>query len=219
MKHCVLLFSLLIGLAFPATAQVITADQPVVYSQTVIAIVPGSTVPRAISQSPELQSPALEEQAEPSEPAGQTQEGEESATADIKESLAVQAKQPARMTLRVEVRAAQIPVTSGIFPHYKLDAEHGVLTYFAEAKPRRMVAENIQKPLDVLFIGDDGIIRQIIPEVAPAFIPDDIRTDFPVRALLYMQAGQTAQWAIQPGYRIEHGLFTPKPLIYTAPEE
>lgn len=210
------LFLLLANMALPVNAQVITADQPVVYSQTVIAIVPGSTVPKAISQSPELQSPAQEEVAEPEEP---QQQDEESATADIKESLATQAKQPSRMTLRVEVRGAQIPVNSGIFPHYKLDAEHGVLTYYAEAKPRRMVAENIQKPLDVLFIGDDGIIRQIIPEVSPAFIPDDIRTDFPVRALLYMQSGQASQWAIQPGFRIEHGLFTPKPLIYTAPEE
>lgn len=215
MKFCISLFLLIISMSFPTGAQVITADQPVVYSQTVIAIVPGSTVPKAISQSPELQSPAQEEQ---EEPAKQAEEGE-SATADIKEFLATQAKQPARMTLRVEVRGSQIPVNSGIFPHYKLDAEHGVLTYYAEAKPRRMIAENIQKPLDVLFIGDDGIIRQIIPEVAPAFIPDDIRPDFPVRALLYMQAGQTAKWAIQPGYRIEHGLFTPKPLIYTAPEE
>lgn len=215
MKRCALLFSLLISLVSPVAAQVITADQPVVYSQTVIAIVPGSTVPKAISQSPELQSPAQEEQEEPAE---QPEEAE-SATADIKDSLATQAKQPARMTLRVEVRGAQIPVNSGIFPHYKLDAEHGVLTYYPEAKPRRMIAENIQKPLDVMFIGDDGIIRQIIPEVAPAFIPDDIRTGFSVRALLYMQAGQAAQWAIQPGYRIEHGLFTPKPLIYTAPEE
>src|SRR5690606_17708222 len=37
-----------------ALAQMMSTEQPVVYSKTVIAIVPGDTIPKTISQAPEL---------------------------------------------------------------------------------------------------------------------------------------------------------------------
>lgn len=185
--------------AFSASAQ----EQPVVYSQTVIGIVPGNIVPKAITQSPELQSP---QQAATDTPAENTTD------AMLQQATSEQPK------LRVQVRNNQIPLNSGLFLNYRLDAGHGVLTYFGQVKPRNLVAENIQAPLDVLFIRDDGIIAQIVPEIVMAYLPDNIGTDFPIRALLYVQAGLSAEWGIQPGHRIEHGMFNPKPLIYRVEE-
>lgn len=178
-------------------------EQPVVYSQTIIGIVPGSTVPKAITQSPTLQSP--QEDASDTKPTDATDMMLEQATAE-------------KLKLRVQVRNHQIPLDSGLFLSYRLDAGHGVLTYFGQAKPRQLIAENIRAPLDVLFIRDDGIVAQIVPEIVMAYLPDNIGTDFPIRALLYMQAGLSAEWGIQPGYRIEHGMFNPKPLIYRVEE-
>ena len=173
-------------------------EQPVVYSQTIIALVPGTTVPKAISQSPALQSPP------------------EDASEQILEDATVFAQKP---TLRVQVRNEQIPLNRGLFTSYRLDAGHGVLTYFNSAEPRRLLAENIHTPLDALFVRDDGIIAQIMPEIVMAYLPEDISVDFPLRALLFMEAGLAAEWGIQPGYRIEHGMFNPKPLIYKVEEK
>lgn len=194
----IVILSLLL-FAFSASAQ----EQPVVYSQTVIGIVPGNIVPKAITQSPELQSP---QQAATDTPTENTTD------AMLQQATSEQPK------LRVQVRNNQIPLNSGLFLNYRLDAGHGVLTYFGQAKPRNLVAENIQAPLDVLFIRDDGIIAQIVPEIVMAYLPDNIGTDFPIRALLYVQAGLSAEWGIQPGHRIEHGMFNPKPLIYRVEE-
>lgn len=206
------LSALLLSLALstPATAQ---ENQPVVFSQTVIAIVPGTTVPQAITQSPALQSPA-QAPSENAEPAVEDGELSTDATAMLNQAVAA-AEIP---KLRVQVRNNQIPLDSGLFLSYRTDAGHGVLTYFPQAAPRPLVAENIQRPLDVLFIREDGIIAQIMPQVVLAHLPEDIRVDFPVQALLYMEAGLTAEWGIQPGYRVEHGMFKPKPLIYKVEE-
>lgn len=191
-----------------AQAQVIS-NQPVVFSQTMIAIVPGSVVPKTLTQSPELQTPPE---------AAEAEQKNESATDAVKDVLEQQHAMP-KVTLRVQVRPDQIPLESGIFHNFTLDAAHGILTYFPDAFPREVVAENIQKPLDILFVRDDGVIAQIIPQVVPAYLSEDIQVKFPLRALLYIQAGLAEQWGVQPGYRIEHGMFKPKPLIYTAPEE
>lgn len=195
----------LLMLPFPALAQMITAEQPVVYSKTVIAIVPGSTIPKTISQAPELRGEL--EAAGKTEPQAPAEQNAEAAPA------------PQRHTLQVEVRPDQIHLNSGVINNYTLNEQNGVLTYFTQAEPRRLLAENIQRPLDMLFITDDGIIVQIVPEIIPAYLPDDIGTDFPLRALLYLQAGQAAAWGIEPGFRIEHGMFNPRPMIYMAPEK
>lgn len=189
-------------LSLPVQAQMLTEGQPVVFSKTVIAIVPGSAIPKTISQAPQIRGEL--KGAEESPEAGGEQPPQEQAT---------------RRTLQVEVRPEQIRLDSGVIKNYTLDGQNGVLTYFTHAEPRSLLAENIQKPLDMLFITDDGVIVQIVPEVVPAYLPDDIGTDFPLRALLYLQAGQAEAWAIEPGFRIEHGMFNPRPMIYMAPEK
>lgn len=174
-----------------------SASQPVVFSQTIIGIVPGNTVPKAISQSPELQTPAAAEDS----------------TSDSTEQM-IAAATGEKLKLRVQVRGDQIPLDRGIYTSYRLDEEHGVLTYFPDSGMRQLIAENIHKPVDVLFVREDGVIAQIVPEIVLAYLPEGIEVDFPLKALLYLNAGLAAQWNIQPGYRIEHGMFKPTPLIY-----
>lgn len=238
-----LCFALLLSASFQAEAQVIS-DQPVVYSQTVIAIVPGSKVPKTLDQSPLLQSPPQEAEIADDAAANEAEEGTEESPAaegeaedaesDVQDDAEAQAEAsgttesikdmlakqplPPTITFRVQVRPDQIPLDSGIFTNYKLDANNAVLTYYAEASPKVIHAESVQKSLDILFVRDDGVIAQIIPEVVPAYLTEEIEVTFPLRALLYVEAGLTETLGITPGYRIEHGMFRPKPLIYTAPE-
>lgn len=183
-------------------AQMISGDQPVIYTKTVIALVPAHTIPKKISQSPELQGEL---------------KAEELQTATEGEAPAATRQSADRHTITVQVRPAQISLDSGMINNYLLDKDNAVLTYFTVAEPRSLLAENIQKPLDILFVRDDGTIVQIVPEVIPAYLPDDVGTDFPLRALLYLEAGLAESWGIEPGYRIEHGMFNPKPIIYVAP--
>jgi uncharacterized membrane protein (UPF0127 family) len=200
----------------PAYAQVLSDQQPIVFSQTYIAIVPGSVVPKTPAQSPELQGTmdSIANSGESKEAQSETAEAE--AIADAKNALEQQPLIP-KITVRVQVRPDQIPLDKGIFHNYKLDVEHGVLTYFSDAFPRDIVAENIQKPLDILFVDNEGIVRQIMPEVVLAYLAEDVRIAFPLRALLYLEAGLSGKLGIQPGFRIEHGMFRPKPLVYTTP--
>lgn len=196
-----------VGLALlgsAAQAQMISGEQPVVYSKTVIAIVPAHTIPKKISQSPELQGELKAETAQPEASEAAQESGLPQPTAQ-------------RHTITVQIRPTQISLDSGMINNYILDRNNAVLTYFTVAEPRSLLAENIQKPLDILFVRDDGTIVQIVPEVIPAYLPDDVGTDFPLRALLYLEAGLAESWGIEPGYRIEHGMFNPKPIIYVAP--
>jgi len=241
-RNLICLFTALNVLSYSASAQVIS-DQPVVYSQTIISVVPGSKVPKTLGQSPKvqasaeiLQEDAPEEGADEATPASDVEaepiaeNTDEGATQGVKDMLLNEEKdtseavvnQPAAIAqtreFRVQVRGAQIPIDQGLFINYKLDAGHAVLTYFPDSRPRSVVGENIQKPLDIWFIREDGVIAQIVPEVVPAYLSEPIDVTFPLRALLFTQAGLSAEFGIEPGYRIEHGMFRPKPLIYTTPE-
>lgn len=207
MIRALLTITIICATSLSAMAQ-IPSEQPVIYSQTMISIVPGSAVPRSVTQSPLLQNNP-----------DAAQNDTASATADMQEALDEPQAVAGNITLRVQVRADQIPISHGMFLNYKLDADHGVLTFFADAYPRTLIAENIQKPLDVLFVREDGVIAQIIPEIVLAYLSENITPKFPVRGLLFLQAGLAQQLGIQPGFRIEHGMFKPRPMIYTAPEE
>lgn len=207
------------ALFLPLTTQAqvnISTEKPLVYSKTVIGIVPSGTIPKIIRQAPELQGAVQASQPEPETPPAA--ESDKSKVGDKEKPPLPEIDQTSgKRTLTVQVRGQQIALNSGMINNYQLDDKNGVLTFFAQAEPRRVLAENIQKPVDILFINDEGMVVQIIPEVIPAYLPDDIGTDFPLRALLYIRAGAAADWGIQPGYRIEHGMFNPKPLIYMSP--
>ncbi|MCH2546040.1 MAG: DUF192 domain-containing protein [Alphaproteobacteria bacterium] len=227
--HIILSMALALSAAnIPAYAQIIPNDS-IVYSQTIIGIVPGSTVPKAVTLAPELQgnldtegsikqdAPDTSQDSEVKDEPAETAVAE-SALSDVKAMLTEQPVMP-EIKLQVQVRGEQIPVSRGLFHTYLLDNKHGLLTYFSDAYKRPVIAENISKPLDILFIREDGVVAQIVPEVVLAYLAEDIKVEFPLKALLYIQGGLAQQWGVQPGFRIEHGMFKPKPMVYTTPTD
>ena len=196
---------------------------PVIHSKTVITIMPKGSVPKPVmvrddSAAPELQKPVEQAPVNPDEekldqePKAQ-EDGE--ASADEAEPEAKPAPAAPLAKLEVQVRREQLPLNNGIYTKYHLDASHGVLTYFVQAEPRTLSAENLYEPIDILFIRDDGIIAQIMPNIMLAYLSDDVQVDFPVRAYLYVQAGVADSYGLKPGDRIEHGMFTPSPMLKT----
>lgn len=171
--------------AFPVAA----GEAPVVFSKTVIIIAP---------KTPTL---VLKEEPNPT------------SAGNIDQKIAALPPSAPTRKLEVSVRPHQVPLDQGLFTTYPLDQDHGVLTYFPTTEGNALTAEYIQEPLDVLFVRDDGVIAQIIPNIILTSMTDDLTADFPVRALLFIQAGLSEHWGIAPGDRIQHGMFTPKPTI------
>ena len=196
---------------------------PVIHSKTVITIMPKGTVPKAVmvrddSTAPELQNPVSQAPVNPDEEE-LNQEPKAQEDEDAKAEAETPEAKPAPVAplakLEVQVRREQLPLNNGIYTKYHLDTTHGVMTYFVEAEPRTLSAENLYEPIDILFIRDDGIIAQIMPNIMLAYLSDDVQVDFPVRAYLYLQAGVAESYGLKPGDRIEHGMFTPSPMLKT----
>lgn len=178
---------LLTGILWSASAW---ADQPVIYSKTVIAIV-----------SATLATPAAPEPA---------------TAGDTKKEATPAAPTPVVHKLQVEVRPKQVPLNQGMYTNYLLDSGHGVMTYYAAPTERVLSAEHIYSKMDILLIRDDGVIEQIVPKVVLAYLTEEITIDFAVRAMLFLQAGLAEAWGLQPGDRIEHGMFTPRTVVIQA---
>lgn len=188
-----LLAAMAVNLSSSVAVQAQSKGNPVVFSKTVISIVPGTTIPKAV----------LKDATEV------VTGGEEEANAPVQEEKA---------TLEMQVRGRQIPLNSGMYTKYKLNNSRGVLTYYPTAEPRSLLAENIYEPVDILFVRDDGVIAQIIPEVVLAYLREEVRVGFALRATIYVTAGLSEALKIQPGDRVQHGMFTPKPFIQTVQE-
>lgn len=204
--------------AHAAIAQ--TNDQPVIFSNTAITIVPKGTVPKPVtlrddSSAPEGQNPIARTPVNDDEDAEQDVSTDKENSKDEAEPDG-SAESPTIAPLakmEVQVRRDQLPLDNGIYTKYQMDETHGVLTYFAEPAPRILAAENIYEPIDILFIRDDGIIAQIMPNIMLAYLSDEVQVDFPVRGYLYVKAGVVKHYGLKPGDRIEHGMFTPSPVV------
>lgn len=133
------------------------------------------------------------------------------------ESTTVKRKAPP-YPLDVQVREGQIGINQGMYINYHLDAENGLLTFFPEAGHHALEAENISKPVDVLFLTDEGKVEQIVLEVELDALSEIIEAEEPIRAFLYLREGLVEELGIAPGDSVVHGMFTPGPKVRTKAE-
>ena len=127
-------------------------------------------------------------------------------------------KEPHEYRFEVEVRAAQIPANQGMFIDYGLSDKRGLMTFYSISDNHSLIAENLKMPVDVLFIRKDGIIMQIIPNLHLSALEEDIATDNPFIALLFLKTGLSEQWKLAPGDRVKHGMFIPRPTVHKIEE-
>ena len=111
-------------------------------------------------------------------------------------------------TLSFEVELAISPEQrrQGLMFRERLDADQGMLFDFGRTAPVTMWMRNTFIPLDMLFIAADGRIARIVADTEP--LSDAvIGSGGPVRAVLELPAGTSAERGIVVGNRVVHAIF------------
>ncbi len=67
----------------------------------------------------------------------------------------------------------------------------------------------VYTPVDVLFVAEDGQILQIMPKVTLSEIAQDIRAHAPIKAFLFLKAGQAQAAGIKAHDYVNGKMFTP----------
>ena len=113
-------------------------------------------------------------------------------------------------TLNFEVELASTPEQrrQGLMFRESLAADQGMLFDFGDTVPVTMWMRNTLIPLDMLFIDADGRIARIVADTEP--LSDAvIGSGDPVRAVLELAAGTSAELGIAIGDRVVHPIFAP----------
>jgi uncharacterized membrane protein (UPF0127 family) len=120
-------------------------------------------------------------------------------------------RQPLRFS--VEIRPEDAMKLEYIHTLNILTDDTGVMIAFTVPTMVSLPTMQVYTPVDVLFANDQGVIVQMLPDVVPAEIYQDIMAKDPVKAFVYLKAGTIAAKHIKPHDRIENPVFTPPPAI------
>ncbi len=111
-----------------------------------------------------------------------------------------------RFEFQVEVASTPDQRAYGLMFRESLEDDRGMLFDFGRPQPVTMWMRNTYIPLDMLFIRANGQIGRIVHEAQP--LSDAVlELGEPVRAVLELRGGLTAELGIEPGDRIVHRLF------------
>jgi uncharacterized protein len=111
-----------------------------------------------------------------------------------------------RFEFQVELAKTPAERARGLMFRESLADDQGMLFDFGRPQPVAMWMRNTLIPLDILFIRSDGRIGRIARDAQP--LSDRIlESGEPVRAVLELRGGLTAERDIEPGDRIIHPLF------------
>jgi uncharacterized membrane protein (UPF0127 family) len=77
---------------------------------------------------------------------------------------------------------------------------------FGPERIARMWMKNTYIPLDMLFIGGDGLVADVAEQTEPLSL-DIIASRVPIRAVLELNAGTVARLGIRRGDRVHHRIF------------
>lgn len=90
----------------------------------------------------------------------------------------------------------------GLMNREKMDADHGMLFVFPEQQQVGFWMKDTPLPLDLIFIGQDGIVRDVEQGEPLSEMP--ITPGVPVRFVLELNAGTSARVGIVKGTEIRH---------------
>lgn len=121
-------------------------------------------------------------------------------------------QRPAR-SFMVEVRGEDALQLEYIHTMNDLKEGDGVMIAFYLPSLSPLPAFRVYTPVDVLFLADDGEVLQIAPNVVPGEITQEIMASAPVRAFLYIKAGEAKRLNLRPGDIATHATFNAKPLV------
>jgi uncharacterized membrane protein (UPF0127 family) len=105
-----------------------------------------------------------------------------------------------RLAYAVEIADTPEERRLGLMHRLKLPVDRGMLLWYPEPVEVRVWMKNTYVGLDLLFIDEDGKISRIAQ--AEPLSEELIPSDGPVRAVLEINAGQSAERGIAPGARV-----------------
>jgi uncharacterized membrane protein (UPF0127 family) len=102
----------------------------------------------------------------------------------------------------IEVADDQSERSAGLMFRQAMPDDHGMLFVFEATQPVGFWMKNTPMPLDLVFIGQDGIVRDV--EHGEPFSEATISPDEPVRFVLELKAGTAERLGIAKGTDIVH---------------
>ena len=102
----------------------------------------------------------------------------------------------------IEVADDQSERSKGLMFREKMDDDHGMLFIFEQTQPVGFWMKNTPMALDLLFIGQDGKVRDILP--GNPFSEAVISPSEPVRFVLEFKAGTSQKAGIKAGDMLRH---------------
>lgn len=113
----------------------------------------------------------------------------------------------------VEVRSEEALQLEYIHTLNTLADNTGVVIVFNGPSMVALPRMQVFTPVDALFVAEDGTIVQIYPDVTLGQLEQDVYAKDPVRAFVFLKAGQVAAHKILPHDVIEGSMFTPAPPV------
>jgi len=107
---------------------------------------------------------------------------------------------------RVEVARTPRQLARGLMYRQSLAPDAGMIFLFSATAPRAMWMRNTLISLDMLFIGGDARIQEVIADTVP-LSETIIRPHSPVRAVLEVPAGTATRLGVRPGDQVHSTLF------------
>jgi len=106
----------------------------------------------------------------------------------------------------VEVANDADEISYGLMNRESMDADKGMLFDFGQPRETAMYMKNTLISLDMLFLTSDGRIEMIARNTVPGSLRT-ISPGKPVKGVLELNAGQSAELGLQPGDTVVHPIF------------
>ncbi|MDX1974890.1 MAG: DUF192 domain-containing protein [Rickettsiales bacterium] len=140
------------------------------------------------------------------------------ATPSLPWQSAGDAASAANVTFDMEVRDAKtLYRQEGWFNLSSPSPQNGVMFIFNAPTVFPIIHTTDYAPLDILFVSKEGIITQIVPNVALSELKEDIYPNMPILAMLFLAGGICERVGIKPGDWVDYPGFEKPPQILGAP--
>lgn len=106
----------------------------------------------------------------------------------------------------VELADEPDEITTGFMFRDTLEPDAGMLFDFGTPREANMWMRNVTLSLDMLFIGEDGVVVAIARNAVPGS-ERRINPGVPVKGVLELNGGRAAELGIEPGATVDHPIF------------
>ena len=101
----------------------------------------------------------------------------------------------------VELALSQRQQLQGLMLRRQMAPDAGMLFVYRREEPNAMWMKNTFLPLDMLFIGRDGVVKKIVERTVP-LSEETITSGGPVVAVLELNAGTASRLGLKPGDKV-----------------